>query len=577
MLTSGYRRPGFELVRPVALIIIALMFLVYISQIYFRYIGNDDYTSLYLAWQKSTDVILGKEIHSAYYLQANLLVPLFWMFDDSLMPLFIGRFFTLLLIGGTCIITYFLTKQMVGRTAGFLAPIFVLGSLGMLHRGMDLRPDPLSTLIWMGVFAYILHHAKDLRRRHFFVLGLATGLAFFNREKAALFGPIAYPILLWFYCCNHQHLTIVKRVVGFIKEYIFSVLGFFLMGGIYIGLIAITDDVATYFEVTYAHYFGLGHYVGGVKKLQLSTLGNAFLKEPIFWILAVVGICWRLISWKKYGHRENVTAAGLVLLALFSVAINPAYYTYNLMTLQTLLAPFCAFPLAKLINFIGKTDFSPGLRRFMILGTLLLVLAPRMPDLVHFGTKDTMAHQRNLQQFISKYVDPKDAVFALEGIGLYRPSVKNWRLTAIMTKQHYYNGSFNYEQELLEAKPELMIGSYRMNWLLESDKDFIFDHYVLVTPFIGVLGYQMEDAGEEEFHLLKGGLYVIEATPEVKILVDGSPWKPGETRELKPGSYVMETTGQATIKRHYPKEAMEYLANDSNRPYLIGPITYRIE
>ena len=564
---------GFEnYLRPIALTITGLLFLVFVREVATRYIGNDDYTTLYLAWQKSTGLVLGEKLHSAYFLQANLFVPLFWIFEDSLWPLYIGRIMTLALILGTCFYSYKLASRIVGASAGLVVPMFILTGDSMFHHGLDLRPDPLGTFLWVLVFFYILHHGRNFRRHHFFFLGMMTGLCFFNREKAVLFGPIAYTILLWFFCLTHAEKTWPARILAFLREYLFSVLGFFLVAGLYMGLIALTDDLETYLSVTYTHFTGLAHYAK-VEGIRWKTLSEAFQREPVFWAFFVLGTLLRAAAWKRFNFHENVVAGGLLLLAALSVAANPTYYVYNLMTLQALLAPFCAYPFGWLMQHLRQKGFSAKFKRLAFIGGLaLVVIAPQINTLWYFAVKDTLAHQRRLHQFIFDNLAPEEAVFALDGVGLYRPSVTNWRLTKIMVDRHYQQGRFRYSDELRATKPTLVIASYRGKWLTDDDQAFVEDYYVLVVPHIWVPGFNAKSWGAEvEFELLLAGRYVLEVKPGVTASVDGQSWQPGKVRLMEAGRHVLVSDGKVRLRRYFPPEAMDLLANPRLYPYLIRP------
>jgi hypothetical protein len=188
----------------------------------------------------------------------------------------------------------------------------------------------------------------------------------------------------------------------------------------------------------------------------------------------------------------------------------------------------------------------------------------------------TIAHQLALNQFIQQYTAPTSSIFAMEGVGLFRPSIYHWRMPEVLLPS-YAAGGMNYAREIREAAPEIIIVSYRLpGWLLPRDRAFFSRHYVSLTPLVAVQGHSGggEAPGEESFELLSSGRYEILTGGPGYCRIDGVPAaRGGQPVTLESGLHTLGTGAftTCTVRRYYPREARELIANPRQLPYLVSP------
>jgi hypothetical protein len=199
---------------------------------------------------------------------------------------------------------------------------------------------------------------------------------------------------------------------------------------------------------------------------------------------------------------------------------------------------------------------------------LCLPVVVQARELAHYASSDTLRYQRALATFIDRHL-PKDApVFAMEGVGLYRPSVFHWRMPFIIVPW-YQQGEWSYVKEFREARPELVIQTYRVpGWLTKADQEFIESHYTALTPKVWTLG--TSTTSDTTFEALRGGVFEVETTG--RCVVDGQPQANDATLELAEGEHAVHVEeGVCHVRRHYPPEGLSLIRSKAQIEYLYGP------
>jgi hypothetical protein len=291
----------------------------------------------------------------------------------------------------------------------------------------------------------------------------------------------------------------------------------------------------------------------------------------LFWVLCFVGLWLRFKRGRRYELRENAICVAVFITAALSIALNPAYYVYNLVTLQSLVAPFAAFSLAVLFERIQGRERHRG---FVRVAGAKVAVAPALvhaPLTVALATKSTNSHQAALAEFIRRYTPKDAAVFALEGVGLYRRSTYHWSFPWILIGR-YRNADWSFAEELAVSRPELIILSYRVpGWLNSTDQRFVATHYLPLAPLILVPGYEVV-SGEASFELIVSGKYEIETSGPAGCVLDGAMRDRGWVGNLSAGQHTLVTAGAPCIvRRYYPPAARALVANRSWLPYYTPP------
>jgi hypothetical protein len=236
-----------------------------------------------------------------------------------------------------------------------------------------------------------------------------------------------------------------------------------------------------------------------------------------------------------------------------------------------LVAPFAAFSLAVLFERIQGRERHRG---FVRVAGAIVAVAPALvhaPLTVALATKSTNSHQAALAEFIRRYTPKDAAVFALEGVGLYRRSTYHWSFPWILIGR-YRNADWSFAEELAVSRPELIILSYRVpGWLNSTDQSFLATHYVLLAPLMLVPGYEVV-SGEASFELLVSGKYEIEKSGPAVCVLDGAMRERGWVGYLAAGQHTLAASGTpCVVRRYYPPAAHELVANPSWLPYYTPP------
>lgn len=304
---------------------------------------------------------------------------------------------------------------------------------------------------------------------------------------------------------------------------------------------------------------------GDANSLKLNVLTYFFLKDVSYWLLALAGVGVAIRSWPSLSSNQRQCVFMLVMLAILSIAANPHYHAYNLVTLYPLLALFVGFSLQHIVRC--TTEWSKG--QVVFYGALLVILVVRN---VQYPVEHNNQHQIALQTFIDKQVQVDEAVFAFEGIGMFRPSTYHWRTSAIKIS-NYYNGQYSVWQEIIQTKPILIIENYRVpDWLLEDERDAIYQHYVSIAPSILSLGLKTQ--AEIQGELLKSGWYTVGGQENKQCWVDGNKFSSGDKFWLDAGKHILQSTDGTCVLHWYFSTPEVYVLRQSNlykRPYLFSP------
>jgi len=566
---SGLRSHERAVAAAAAIAVVGLTF-VYGRQVLLRYLVNDDYQVLYTAWLKSLGKVPGRDFFMAsYHLLFDLLAPLVALFSESLTALYLGRVAMLLVLGATGLVLYRITSHMFGRVSGFLAPVLAMSTGALLHRGLDLRPDGLTTLVWLTIGLVILKRST-LDRRRAFTVGLLIGLACVNRFKGVLVGPVVVGLVAYDAWTAKPP---IRRVRAMAIALLSLALGTATSASLYGIVLLATGQLGAFVRVT----VDLTREIGAIAEPfeRHKTLLATWSQDRAFWLLATTGAAMLIAAAIRRFRREHAVGLGLLLLASASLLLNPAYYCYNLVTLIPLVAPLAACPVGWLLDRLWDGLMSRGRRTIVAVLGACLTLSPvlaKSRELWQFATVRSNAHQLALQRFLFAATSPSDAVFALEGIGLFRPSVYPWRLPAVLLGL-YRRGDVNYDVELADVRPEVIVTSYRVpDWLVPRDAGFIDRHFVALAPFLLVPGFAAPSAGAHSFEILSPGRYDVLIAQGGHCMLDATDVHAGQIVDLSSGMHELSTEhASCAVRRHYSPDAIAMVANPHHIPYLIPP------
>lgn len=587
--------------------------LVYAASIPTRVLINDDYQNLYTAWLQSLGQQPGRDF-GAYSPQivADLLVPVFRWFPQTMVPLYAGRLLVLVWLGASAWLLSRWSRRHMGAIAAWAVVPIALLSAAVLYRGLDLRPDPLLLLLWLWSL-WLLGQPLAGRPWRLVALGAALMIMAAVRVKSALMGPVVVAMLVWDLWALDA--TVRDRLRAALRAGGWMILGaaagalcFAVLLGSAVRVEVFVENTLKLFDVAND---ALHHPSGAELK---RVLGQSVRQDAALWVLALSGLAVRAAHARRYPARENLLTLWVAAMAVGWVALNPAFYAYNLLVLSFLAAPFAAMAVQQAVSWAQRRA-SASVAVGVGVALVAAYTAWAAPVMWVHATTRTNAHQMGFHAFLLQATGPDDAVYAMEGVGLFRPSTFHFRMPAVV-RGKYHAGLFSAGDELRARPPLIVVQSYRVPMWLEPgpDRDTIDRGYAPLAPRLLVPGRRVEaGAAPEQFDVVLAGGYEVvlqrplagrgddagvateagaprfvrergektapaprppwRVPPDARCLVDGRPHGDGDRLTLERGPHIIAPPADARcmVRRWFSPEHRRLVRNPDNLPYLISP------
>ncbi|WP_258188079.1 glycosyltransferase family 39 protein [Vibrio splendidus] len=518
---------------------------------------NDDYMALYTMWLLHD----GKEAYvdfnvDSYTLLFDMLAPMYGLIGERIEIVYAYRSIFIVLLCVVATQLYLLVRLFFTNRIAVITLLLVFTTTAMLMRGLDLRPDLLILVLWLQVIV-ILYISQFKAPLKMLLVGFLFACALLFKFKALLIGVvIGIYALHGFRKPNFSKKITIDLLAFLLGSSLCMFTFYFLVGNATFSLFLDTTKNLLFYSVSHS---------SESVSLRLRTIGLYFLQDVAFWVLVISGFFIVFNQRESLKYKQKSCLFSLFSLLSLSILANPHYHAYNLVTLYPLLAVFLAFS----INWFAsdrKLHRAVKIRLLTIIISIMIVKG----GVVHYYRDNQ--HQLALNQFIQNNTQSQDAVFAYEGIGLFRPSTYHWRTSAINIR-NYWEGRYNVWQEILSVKPLLIIESYRVpSWLLEADRRSIYEHYVEIAPYVLTLGFSNDFSSDGS--ILRTGLYQMISSEGQTCFLNKKLYASGEKFLLQAGQYSLATNhGYCTVQWYYPKGTLEELkqSNSSGRPYLYSP------
>ncbi|MCW4440016.1 glycosyltransferase family 39 protein [Vibrio splendidus] len=518
---------------------------------------NDDYMALYTMWLLHD----GKEAYvdfnvDSYTLLFDMLAPMYGLIGERIEIVYAYRSIFIVLLCVVATQLYLLVRLFFTNRIAVITLLLVFTTTAMLMRGLDLRPDLLILVLWLQVIV-ILYISQFKAPLKMLLVGFLFACALLFKFKALLIGVvIGIYALHGFRKPNFSKKITIDLLAFLLGSSLCMFTFYFLVGNATFSLFLDTTKNLLFYSVSHS---------SESVSLRLRTIGLYFLQDVAFWVLVISGFFIAFNQRESLKYKQKSCLFSLFSLLSLSILANPHYHAYNLVTLYPLLAVFLAFS----INWFAsdrKLHRAVKIRLLTIIISIMIVKG----GVVHYYRDNQ--HQLALNQFIQNNTQSQDAVFAYEGIGLFRPSTYHWRTSAINIR-NYWEGRYNVWQEILSVKPLLIIESYRVpSWLLEADRRSIYEHYVEIAPYVLTLGFSNDFSSDGS--ILRTGLYQMISSEGQTCFLNKKLYASGEKFLLQAGQYSLATNhGYCTVQWYYPKGTLEELkqSNSSGRPYLYSP------
>lgn len=518
---------------------------------------NDDYMAIYTTWLLSAGKVAEVDFNvDSYTLLFDWMASAYHLVGERFEIVYLFRSVFLLLLIAIAAQVYVIVRQFASVNITLTTLVLLFSSSAMIVRGIDLRPDLVILFLWLQtIIVLYLKSTSDAYK--FFITGILLTLAMLFKFKAIL---ICVVIGFHGLSCLIERRSISALAVNITALFagvLITILLFVATAG--------SDSFNLFIDTTRELLFYSASQAGKAGTLKWSVLKLYFLQDAVFWLLALMGVALASRQWRSVSVTKRQCLLMLLMLAAISIAANPHYHAYNVVTLYPLIAVFVAFSVQYVVA--SGANFSAG--KILFCSVVILFLLVR--SLVH-PIKHNNHHQVALQAFIESELQTNQAVFAYEGIGLFRPSTYHWRTSAIKI-DNYHAGRYNVWQEITEVKPVIIIENYRVpGWLLEQDRAAIERHYVPLTPLVLTIGLKSESKIVGE--ILSSGWYILESDSGQSCFVDGAEQRQNDKLWLEAGQHTLQSAGGVCVLRWYFSEPeLESLrrSNVDSRPYLFSP------
>lgn len=544
---------------------LGVIIILYLSILFNSAMVNDDYMALYTIWRMSIGHVAGIDFHvDSYTLLFDLLAPIASLIGPRFELIFLFRAIILLMLSLISWQLFYLLQIIVSKNISLLAVVFLLICTPMYLRGLDLRPDLFILALWLQII--IIFNTKDaiLSPTKILCVGALIGIGFLFKFKSII---IVLPLALFFMqavIIERRALTLVMAALA----YLF--LGMALVFIPYAWMLGFDSVLQGYVAVTAKLMASSMDGEISVAGLKFAVFKQAFNQDALFWIFALTGAGLFLVRTSKLSMKKRFSVYYLLILGLASVLFNPHYYAYNLTSLYPLVLVLVALTLQELF------EISPhATRSFVVLSIVFsaVFLSATLGKFYGYAVSERLSHQAALNEFILENTEAEQAVFAYEGIGLFRPSTFHWRTSKIKLAQ-YLQGDYDLWQEIKDVKPVLIIVNYRLpHWLLARDKQALFDHYLAISPQVMAPG--VSTLHKRGTHLILSGVYRISNTWGKPCKLDGLWIEDGTMLTRQAGKVKLEATegGVCTLSWAFSKRSVHRLtmSNPSEYPYLLKP------
>lgn len=522
-----------------------------------RYFVNDDYQMIYTTWLRSMGKIPGEDFAvQSFHLLPELLRPLMAAIGNAPDRLWFLRIPFFVCLCAVPALAGFLTGRAWSKEAAPYAALASVLSWAMFERSLDIRPEPLLAVLLLSQLALTLH--LDFGKRHAFGIGCLASLMLILRLKTIVFLPLP---LLWILARRSSDKT-TKR--GLVKRALPDLLHFSLgmvITTVGIGALLYSSGLLPFFIEGNASLLRIANHPGTTQDIRFETLRQMLTSDTMWSILLVLGSG----VWVAQSHTADrrLRLGSLLAFGITYVLLNSAFYAYNLVVLLPLWSPFVGIGLMMITRSIRHSS----LRTPLAIVVIALLLASHFQQMLDLATRATNRDQLLLSRAVNATALDTH-FFALEGIGLFRPSLFDWRLSAVSLGL-YQNGQIDLQSQLASKRPEIVIRSYRIpGWLSAKDKSWMLENYVRLTPELSVLGKRLAANEVAEFRLARKAAFEIASG---SLTVNGHRYAEGEIVELPAGANRLETANSSALIRFNWPEALDLPPIET--PYLIAPNT----
>ncbi len=339
-----------------------------IFQVFNKLMNPDEIQHIHIGWLVAHGDILYRDFwehHGPIYSLLNGAAIYLTDASPSLRILFWSRLLSLIVTGGTMWLTWAIARRLSLSRLGALLAVAVFSSLLVVQtRGLEMRPDPMQSLFWVGGLYLLICNqtVRSVKRAGF--AGALFALSILSNVKAGL-GPF---FVVVFYLSAHKFCglswsdvwrDIYGMAIGAIVAFIPFVLYFWINGALF--------DFLYYnflwnFELVY--HWSIADQQFSDSPLKTKSVAaryfQSFLSKQLpFMLLSFLGALFFLVRIARESVQTEKAHNLLFFIATVGVSLGwllDLYTQYFLMFLPlwSVLVSFALIRIAELLSVFGK-------------------------------------------------------------------------------------------------------------------------------------------------------------------------------------------------------------------------------
>jgi hypothetical protein len=417
------------------------------------------------------------------------------------------------------------------------ATLIVLSAPIFWDYGFEVRHDNIVLLGLALLIGMFLRKTDGTIPRNLFWSGLLGGILLqCSLKSVVLWGP-----LLGYMICSSGR----RRFTAGARASLSALAG--LGGSLLLGLVVqgLQGSLSIYFE-------GLRDFVktlsvGQIRFFDWDYLWRFIRNHP----LIALSSAWFLVTcavpvgrrWARgdifRGDDRRAKEIFLLLVGVVFLAVNPTPFPYNYLFVALLAVPGVHYLVMRILT--GPSRYV-RLIAYGLIAFQALIWAIQLPRHMAYRNVD----QKRIVEFLNDYTNPGDCVFDGVGLAIFRKGpARDWYLHSL-SRPRYVAGDIPPVREILSSSAcPLLVESYKWQYMLPEDLDFIRANYLVHGRYFWILGTEVLVAspGRHAFMAPKDGFYLISVRGDARprrMSIDGTGINDAPVH-LEKGRHVLDT------------------------------------
>lgn len=182
--------------KPALVVLLCLISALVFYAAFLKYFHNDEIEHIHSAWYVKNSFVPYRDFFQHHNpLLWYLIVPVLYLFGDSLPALLAARFFMVIVVLGIAFLTY-LTSTAISRCreTGLIAVVLLFSTITFLEKGIEIRPDVPEIFFGMLSIYLLIRFFNDRHDNYLLYSGLSAAVSFLFLQKT-IFLLLSYLII----------------------------------------------------------------------------------------------------------------------------------------------------------------------------------------------------------------------------------------------------------------------------------------------------------------------------------------------------------------------------------------------